>query len=351
MTDGYALALVGVAIAGLVAGVGGAFLVVRSSRRGHAPVDVPDDRRTHSNTTARGGGVGIIVAGAIALPFAQWWSSDAHSAYLLAVLVLAWATPNALIGLTDDYFPLPAALKLAMQLAASVLAVALGLRLSSLHLAPFPAIDLGLASWPFSVLWLVWLANLFNFMDGSDGLAATCGTLFFAALAVLGLINGAPGIGLLGIGVAAGCMGFFALNRPVASVFMGDGGSLYAGALLGGLPLLLGNPDGAGVSLAAPLIILAPFWFDATYTLIRRAIAREQLLEPHTSHLYQRLAVTGWSSWKLIGLYGGWAASVGVAGVLFPDLDTIDQAVALLTSGIAMVGVVTLTHRAEATRS
>jgi len=338
--------MLAIAIAGLLSGLVGAVLVLRAARTGRARMDVPDNRRLHDRATARGGGIGIIVAGAIALPFAQWWTPDSHDAYLLSVLILAWATPNGFIGLTDDYFPLGAKFKLSLQLAAACVAVALGLQINTLHLAPFPALELGFFAWPLSVLWLVWLTNVFNFMDGIDGIASACGAIFFAGLAVVGVCSGAIGLAMIAAGVGASLLGFLILNRPPARIFMGDGGALSVGAVLGGTAVLLTRSSG-GVSIAIPLIILGPFVFDATYTLLSRLARRQPILEAHREHLYQRLVTAGWSGTRVLILYMGLAAASGLIALLFNRLSSLAQGLAWMSLAGCALGLIWLVRRAE----
>jgi len=342
MSVGAGIALVVVA-AGVLAGwLGGAAM----ARSGRARTDVPDARRLHTEPTARGGGIGIIIAGMFALPFGQWLGGD-HEAALIGVVVLAWATPNAFVGLADDYVPLSARLKLGLQLAAAVIAVSFGLRLDCLNLAPLPPLALGVFAWPVSVVALVWLANLFNFMDGSDGLAAGCGAVMFTGMAALGLLAGSSGAATIALGLAAGCAGFFVVNRPPARIFMGDGGSLFAGACLGGCAVLLAHHDGGAVPVSAVIIATAPFWFDTTYTLLVRVWRREQVFEAHRQHLYQRLAAVGWTAWQVLGLYTAMTAGCVGLALLLPRVGGLGQGGiwAGVASGVA--GLVLLVANAE----
>lgn len=330
---------------GLAAGwLGGVIM----ARRGRARTDLPDARRLHDQPTARGGGIGIIIAGLFALPFAQWLGGDTEAA-LIGVALLAWAVPNGFIGLADDYVPLGAWPKLGMQLAAATTAVAFGLRLECLHLAPLPPLDLGIAAYPLSVVGLVWVANVFNFMDGSDGLAAGCGAVMFAALAALGLLAGGAGTAVLAAGVGAGCAGFFAINKPRARIFMGDGGSLFAGACLGAGAVLL-TRSGLDQPVSTSLIATAPFWFDATYTLLGRARRRAPLLEAHRQHLYQRLITAGLSSWRVLGLYVGMSLGCGGLAVGFPHMPPIGQGLAWVAVASGLAGLVQWVRRLERKR-
>src|SRR5262249_19694154 len=167
-----ALAIGAGSLLGFVAGLGGARAMLA---RGAAPVDVPDGRRLHRSPTPRGGGLGIVIAGVAAAAACAW--SEAAGTDRVAIVALAWALPNGLIGLVDDHRPLRSRVKLVLQVVLAAAVCALGLRLDRLDLPPLGAFELGWASWPLSVLWLVWTANLFNFMDGMDGLAAGSGIL------------------------------------------------------------------------------------------------------------------------------------------------------------------------------
>src|SRR5207244_1186960 len=121
-----------------------------------------------------------------------WLSNPA--APEMATIALAWALPNGLIGWIDDFRPMRSRTKFAVQLLAAAIAVALGLRIPTLDLPYVGSFGLGVLAGPFTVLWLVWMANVFNFMDGLDTMAGGCGAIYALALGALASAAGAPAL-------------------------------------------------------------------------------------------------------------------------------------------------------------
>ncbi len=330
---------------GLTAGLGGAAGMLVRARRGALPFDLPDTRRLHAAPTPRGGGIGIVVAGVAALPIAVALGGPVERR-LLTVLVLVWALPNGLIGLIDDHRALSPRMKLAIQLVAASAAVALGLRMSNVAVPPLGTLALGPLAMPLCVLWLVWMANVFNFMDGIDALAAECGAVFFTCMAGFALLGGAAAVGAPAVAAAAALLGFLRYNLPPARIFMGDGGSLFAGALLGGLAIALARDDVAGVPLVASGLVLGSFGFDATFTVVRRAL-RGLALRPHRTHFYQRLALAGWPHHRVRVLYVALTAAGGAGALAILRGSPVMQATALVVVPASLLVIVGVTRRAE----
>jgi Fuc2NAc and GlcNAc transferase len=148
---------------------------------------------------------------------------------------------------------------------------------------------------------IVWMINLFNFMDGSDGIAATEAIFVFAVGGFLLFKVSANEMATLAWGLVAMLAGFLAWNWPTARIFMGDCGSCFLGMLVALFALI------SHLKYQMPLMVwfllTAVFWFDATITLVRRIIAGDRWREPHRLHAYQRLIQVGWSHQKvLLGL-------------------------------------------------
>lgn len=228
----------------------------------------PNARSSHQQPTPSVGGLALLVpvvvlfsASTVAYPEVGW--------VLAAVLLLG------AVSLLDDLLSLPALPRLAAQVLAFGLA-----------LAPFQA---ELAVWWLPLLYLagVWHINLFNFMDGIDGIAGLQTVTVAMALLTLAPTM-APWLGYLCCVLVGGALGFLVYNWAPARLFMGDVGSTVLGLLLVLTATLLGL---AGqVSVTALLIVLAGFWVDATYTLAVRVVTGQRFLAAHRSHAYQRLA-------------------------------------------------------------
>jgi UDP-N-acetylmuramyl pentapeptide phosphotransferase/UDP-N-acetylglucosamine-1-phosphate transferase len=155
--------------------------------------------------------------------------------------------------------------------------------------------DLSLGS-AVAVIALTWMANLYNFMDGSDGLAGGMAVFGFGAYAAAAWTSGDMSLAWLCMGISAGAIGFLLFNFPPARIFMGDVGSVPLGFAAGAL-----GYQGWASGLWPwwfPLLVFSPFIVDATLTLLRRAFRHQKVLQAHREHYYQRLIRMGWGHRK-----------------------------------------------------
>jgi len=252
---------------------------------GHkALVAIPNARSSHSQPTPTGGGVVIVVVLAAVL-LGYFWLGVVWAGWLVGGgLVIA------LLGLADDVFELSARLRIAIQcLVVALVLWALG-AVDTLGTDPAGGIVAGLPGfllWPVLLIGLLWFINLFNFMDGIDGIA-TAQSAAYCLGALLFMLGDAGWVtGVLWVGLATS-LGFAVFNAAPARLFMGDVGSAFWGYLIGLLALQLALV--AALPFVASLVLLSAFWFDATYTLCVRIVTGQQFTQGHRSHLYQRLA-------------------------------------------------------------
>jgi len=145
-----------------------------------------------------------------------------------------------------------------------------------------------------ATVYLVWLTNLYNFMDGIDGIAVVEAIAVMVSVAAIALLNTGAVATPAWIVLSAACLGFLSWNWSPARLFMGDVGSTFLGFMLGGWSLV--SPS---VPLVCWLILLAVFIGDASVTLLLRLLRREKVFQAHRSHLYQRLAVR-WASHRKV---------------------------------------------------
>ncbi|MEM8766194.1 MAG: glycosyltransferase family 4 protein [Pseudomonadota bacterium] len=231
-------------------------------------VAAPNERSSHSDERPTGGGVAIVVPVFSAL---LWLFFDGTS-YAGGVAIACGGL--ALIGYLDDVRDLGAGLRFGCQLLAVVIALW--------------ALALGYPWWVLAAIGflLLWHVNLYNFMDGIDGIAAVQTLVFCLGVQALGAgLPGAPG--LLLWAMTGATLGFTAYNWPPARIFMGDVGSLFLGLLIGVLAIQL--HELGQVPIVASLILLTGFWFDASYTLGIRLLSGQKFTQAHRSHLYQRV--------------------------------------------------------------
>ncbi len=247
-------------------------------------IDVPNARSSHKQATPRGGGLAIVLGLAAACP---WLVGLEPASARFAETILPGALAVALIGLIDDRWQLPAWPRAAVHTGAAIWIL---YGLPSLPVVEVFGMNLGTGTvgTALAVLYLVWATNLFNFMDGIDGLAASQTILICAAGASLHWQYLGGTAWLAPLLVACCCAGFLVWNWPPARIFMGDVGSGFLGLLIGGMTL--------AYSIESPtlfwawMILQGTFMVDATITLVRRLARRQRITQAHRSHAYQRLA-------------------------------------------------------------
>ncbi len=257
-------------------------LFVVRQRLGLDPVS---HRSNHNVPTPRTGGLAIILG------------TTGASAILVtggllgaeARLLFLFAAGAGALGLADDFYELPPLPKLML-----LTALATG---AALMLGPIPAIPVPFAGWvalPYpaalvlTVFWLVGIVNVVNFMDGLNGLIGGFGVL------ILGVLSMSAGdLAWPLIAVQAAGLGFLLCNAFKGRVFLGDGGSLALGFLIGAAPLAAGEAGAVSIWLVA--LVGLPLIGDVALTLLRRARRGERLTEAHREHLYQQLKAAGWS--------------------------------------------------------
>lgn len=244
-------------------------------------MDIPNARSSHSVPTPRGGGVAIVLAFTLALGMLLVAGLIPSS----AVLAIAGAGALiAVIGFMDDHGHIAARWRLLGHFAAStwLLFWIGGLPIVEIGGGAF---DLGWFGHVLAAFYLVWLLNLYNFMDGIDGIASVEAICVCLGGCLLYWVSGATDLVWAPLLLAVSVAGFLFWNFPPARIFMGDAGSGFLGIVLGGLSL-----QAAWVSadlLWGWLILLGVFIVDATFTLFRRLLRGDKIYEAHRSHAYQ----------------------------------------------------------------
>jgi UDP-N-acetylmuramyl pentapeptide phosphotransferase/UDP-N-acetylglucosamine-1-phosphate transferase len=232
-------------------------------------VDRPNERSLHAVPMPRTGGLAIVAGVAGSLAFA---GSREQGTLLIALALAA-------ISFGDDLFGLPTLLRFVAHMAAAVGILALTVP----HADPIVFLLLFLA--------IAWLTNLFNFMDGSDGLAGGMAVVGFGAYAFAAHIDGVAWLAATCIAVASAALAFLLFNFPPAKIFMGDSGSIPLGFMAGAIGVAGWQ---AGVwSLWFPVLVFSPFAVDATLTLGKRVLRGDKVWEAHREHYYQRLVRMG----------------------------------------------------------
>ena len=254
---------------------------------GFAKMDVPNERRSHLTPTPRGGGIAFVATSLVGI-FILLLNNTLNKEDLLA-LGCAGAIV-AIAGFLDDRQKISGAMiRLVLHgIGAIILVVGVGFP-SQIFLFD-RTINTGLIGSILGVLYLVWLLNLFNFMDGTDGIAASEAIFVCLAGAILNYhVLSGTNHSAAAVVLAASTIGFLLYNWSPAEIFMGDVGSGYLGVMIGGLSLLAAKQQPE--LLWVWIILLAVFVSDATVTLIRRLLRKQKPHVAHRSHAYQHLAV------------------------------------------------------------
>jgi UDP-N-acetylmuramyl pentapeptide phosphotransferase/UDP-N-acetylglucosamine-1-phosphate transferase len=252
------------------------------SRVSQLVLDRPNHRSLHSINTPRTGGLAIAISLLLCSMYQLFMMPNAWEivgpTFFVYAMLLA-------VSLFDDVRPLSPKFRLVVHFTLAMLWVA-GQPLGSWLLAAVFALG------------ITWAMNLYNFMDGADGLAGGVTLTSFIAYALVALSLNQPSIALLSISVCGSALGFLLFNWPPAKVFLGDAGSIPLGFLAAavGTTGVVGGYWGP----TFPLMLFAMFWVDATYTLTRRALRREKVWQAHNEHWYQKAIRAGNSHRKIL---------------------------------------------------
>src|SRR5690554_1812798 len=246
-------------------------------------IDNPNERSSHSVPTPRGGGVAIVCSYLLALTvliYSQQLSVHIGLTLMVAGFVIA------LLGFLDDHGHINSMLRLAVHFL-----VAIGVVMSLggfAEVTAFNSLELGFIANIIAVLFLVWLLNLYNFMDGINGIASVEAITTTVSMAILyAVLNTTLNSDILWL-LAACVFGFLLWNFPKAKIFMGDACSGFLGLTLGILALIALKENLA--LFCAWIICLGVFVVDATYTLIKRVLSGYKMYDAHRSHSYQILS-------------------------------------------------------------
>ena len=259
-------------------------------------LDVPNARSSHEAPTPRGGGAAIVLGAQAA------WIALGLIGLAPPHIVIALAGGGAAIaaiGLLDDRFQMSARVRLSVHFAAAWWALVWLNGLPPIQVGEH-FVDLGWAGYLLAMPAIVWSLNLFNFMDGIDGIAASEAIFMVCGGILLALANGGGhSHSAIGLAFVAACSGFLLWNWPPARIFMGDVGSGFLGYVIAVLAVIEAHES--AVALMVWLILGGVFFVDATVTLARRLLRGERLYEAHRTHVYQCLA-RRWRSHRRVTL-------------------------------------------------
>lgn len=305
------LMLVPAGVALLISAI--AIPLLASWARARNLLDIPNARSSHMVPTPRVGGIGIVLGVSAGFLIATAAGDPLPAAFLI---VAAGASAIVAVSAADDFRPVPALPRLAIQSTAA-LAVAMLVLEDGSHIGLLRACTVVLVA-----VWIVGLVNAYNFMDGIDGIAGGQAVVAAVGWGIAGVLMGAPPVTLSALLIGAAATGFLFFNWPPARVFMGDTGSAFLGYAFAAMPLLAPIP--LSHALSAGALFLWPFLLDTTLTFLARLRRGENVVTAHRSHFYQQLTARGMSHQQVTLLYTGLAllglpgGLMAVAGSLVP---------------------------------
>ena len=306
--------------------------------------DNPDNhRKIHRRPTPFGGGVAIFGA-TVAVLGALWWVPNPFREMLwehwdgLLGLLLASAV-IVTVGLVDDCLGMRVRQKLFGQILAAFIVMAGGLLIRRVGILGWE-IELHFLSVPFTLFWLLGAINALNLLDGIDGLATTLGLILVGTIALMAAKMERPEVVIIAVVFAGGLLGFLRFNFPPASVFLGDGGSMLIGLVVGTLAIQ-GSLKGPGtVLLAAPLAVWTIPVFDTAAAILRRRLRGRSIYTGDRSHIHHRLLDRLGSSLKVLGWLAACCAVTSAAALISVFLK--NDLIALLTcAAVVTIFIVT----------
>jgi Fuc2NAc and GlcNAc transferase len=263
--------------------------VVRRYALTHSLIDIPNARSSHKVPTPRGGGLAIVCT---VLPALAWAASHGSVSGEFIVAVAGGGLLTAGIGWLDDHRSVSPPARLVAHFAAAIWALAWLGGLDAVRAGPV-VLEMGTTGTVLGAIFIVWLINLYNFMDGIDGLAAVETLTVCLGAAILAWMAGATHVAVPAVLLAAANAGFLVWNWAPARIFLGDVGSGFLGYLLAVTAVY--SERSAGPPLLIWAVLLGVFIMDATATLVRRLLRGHAVFSAHRLHAYQRAVQSGYT--------------------------------------------------------
>ncbi len=267
--------------------------LVRSLSRRIGIVDRPDkERKLHGNETALCGGLAVFLAALLGFGSVTILAAGQAIPYWNELpkqwlVLLGAAFAMMMVGLVDDAITLRGRQKLLAQIVILSCVIGSGTLIDSISIFGY-TINLGMFAYPITLVWLLGAVNALNLIDGADGMATTAGMIICCGLAALGWHAGAGPVAVVAISMAGALLGFLAYNRPPASIFLGDAGSMLIGLVVGVLATWSSVKEST-VLAAAPVAVLAIPLFDSLIAILRRSLTGRSIYATDRAHLHHLL--------------------------------------------------------------
>ena len=313
--------------------------LVRDLAIAHGWVSLPSsDRHVHSRPIPRLGGVAIFVTLCCMALLAHWLPENFPTREFplpqLALKILGPATIIFLVGLIDDFRGLSAYVKIAAQAGAAVLLFWNGIGISRLSILAGHAHLGWLVGLPLTIIWVLWITNAFNLIDGLDGLAA--GSALFSTLVtcVVAFLGHNEVVLILTLALAGAITGFLRYNFNPASIFLGDCGSLLIGFLISAIAIAGSHKSPTMVAVAIPIVSLGLPILDVAVAVIRRFLSCKRLFDPDREHIHHKLLGRGIPHRQTVLVLYGVSACFGLFSLLL-----LNPGGAALAAVLVMVGI------------
>lgn len=318
--------------------------VVRGWALRSGVVDIPNERSSHDRPTPRGGGMAIVVSFLAAMLLASFFYTYDLRTYWGLLLSTA---AIAILGFIDDLHGLSKRHRFVVWIIIAGVSMAFDIRLRAIALPFIGVIPLCILSPLVTFVWLIGVANLYNFMDGIDGLAAGEAISVAGFLAIISLTHGNTFIFVTSLILLGSALGFLPHNLPPAKVFMGDGGSNFLGFVFAALAIIGSQSEAASIPFVVPVILLGTFLFDATITLLKRIPKRRRWLEPHRDHYYQRLIILGYSHKRVTSLYCSLSILLGFIALLYSRIEGLPALMLLVLALLPLLCLAIAVNKLE----
>lgn len=306
----------------IIAYIFGVFLVplVINFSKKEGLVDLPNERKIHTTPISRIGGVAIWTSTMLTFLCLVFLSYYPYGSLLSGILL--GSSLMFLLGLVDDIYNLDAKFKLFIQISIATLVYLLGVQINTVPF--FGGMNLGLWSYPITILWIVGISNALNFIDGVDGLAGSVTTVNAITLAIIAVAMTPPNpiIALVGFILAGSMLAFLTYNFNPAKIFMGDSGALFSGFLLATISIT-GVMKAATFAILLPFVVLAVPIMDITYSSLRRISKGKSPFVADAEHIHHKLLHAGFSQKKTVMILTSVAIIAGALASLFMGESTI----------------------------
>lgn len=301
--------------------------------------DKPDARKVHKGLMTRLGGLGIFAG--FVCGFILYGDFSRPMMGLLAGSAFV-----TMVGFYDDIKNISPKLKLLGQIIAAVILMVFGLRLEFFTI-PFTdsIIDLGIFSYPLTLLWVVGVCNAVNLIDGLDGLASGVSAVAALSIGVVAYASGMISVAVVCVVLLGSILGFLRWNFHPAHLFMGDCGSLFLGFILAVLSLMDISEGVTMIGLAVPIIILGIPILDTFFAIIRRKLSHKPIFEADKGHFHHRLLSMGLSHRDTVLIIYAITFFFGTIAVLITLLPTVFSilisllALLLILAGALKLGI------------